>query len=40
MWDRWLGPSIEFKMTRDEHVQPITAIHFHAHSLRTSARAV
>jgi polar amino acid transport system substrate-binding protein len=28
MWNKWLGPDTEFKMTRDEHVQPITAIHF------------
>jgi polar amino acid transport system substrate-binding protein len=28
MWSRWLGPNTEFKLTRDEHVQPITAIHF------------
>lgn len=28
MWNKWLGPNTEFKLTRDEHVQPITAIHF------------
>jgi polar amino acid transport system substrate-binding protein len=28
MWAKWLGPNTEFKLTRDEHVQPITAIHF------------
>ena len=28
LWDKWLGPNTEFKLTRDEHVQPITAIHF------------
>ena len=28
MWNKWLGPNTEFKMTRDDHVQPITAIHF------------
>ncbi len=28
MWNKWLGPDTEYKMTRDEHVQPITAIHF------------
>ncbi len=28
MWNKWLGPDTEFKMTREEHVQPITAIQF------------
>ena len=28
MWNKWLGPDTEFKMTREEHVQPITAIKF------------
>ena len=28
MWDKWLGPNTEYKLTRDEHVQPITAIQF------------
>jgi len=28
MWDKWLGPDTEFKLTRDEHVQPISAITF------------
>ena len=28
MWNQWLGPETEYKLTRDEHVQPITAIHF------------
>ncbi len=28
MWNKWLGPDTEFKMTRDEKVQPITAITF------------
>ena len=28
MWNKWLGPDTEFKMARDEHVQPITAIQF------------
>ena len=28
MWTKWLGPDTEFKMTREEHVQPITAIQF------------
>jgi polar amino acid transport system substrate-binding protein len=28
MWNRWLGPDTEFKLTRDEHVQPISAITF------------
>lgn len=28
MWNKWLGPNTEYKMTRDEHVQRITAIHF------------
>jgi polar amino acid transport system substrate-binding protein len=28
MWNKWLGPDTEYKLTRDEHVQPITAIHF------------
>jgi polar amino acid transport system substrate-binding protein len=28
IWDKWLGPNTEYKLTRDEHVQPITAIHF------------
>ncbi len=28
MWTKWLGPDTEFKMTRDEKVQPITAIQF------------
>jgi polar amino acid transport system substrate-binding protein len=28
MWNKWLGPNTEFKLTRDEHVQPLTAIHF------------
>ena len=28
MWNKWLGPDTEFKMTRDEKVQPITAIQF------------
>jgi polar amino acid transport system substrate-binding protein len=27
-WNKWLGPNTEFKLTRDEHVQPLTAIHF------------
>jgi polar amino acid transport system substrate-binding protein len=28
MWAKWLGPNTEFDLTRDEHVQPITAIQF------------
>ncbi len=28
MWNKWLGPNTEFKMTRDDHVQSISAIHF------------
>jgi polar amino acid transport system substrate-binding protein len=28
MWNKWLGPDTAFKLTRDEHVQPITAIKF------------
>jgi polar amino acid transport system substrate-binding protein len=28
MWNKWLGPDTAYKMTRDEHVQPITAIQF------------
>jgi polar amino acid transport system substrate-binding protein len=28
IWNKWLGPNTEFDMTRDEHVQPITSIHF------------
>ncbi len=28
MWKKWLGMDTEFKMTRDEKVQPITAIRF------------
>lgn len=28
IWNKWLGPDTEFKLTRDEHVQPITSIHF------------
>lgn len=28
MWNKWLGPDTEFKLTRDEKVQPITAIAF------------
>ncbi len=28
MWNKWLGPNTEYKLTREEHVQPITAIHF------------
>ncbi|MGI4941185.1 MAG: ABC transporter substrate-binding protein [Janthinobacterium lividum] len=28
MWNKWLGPDTEFKLTRDEKVQPITAITF------------
>ena len=28
MWNKWLGPDTEYKLSRDEHVQPITAIHF------------
>jgi polar amino acid transport system substrate-binding protein len=28
MWAKWLGPNTQYKMTRDEHVQPITAIKF------------
>ena len=28
MWARWLGPDTDYKMTRDEPVQPISAIHF------------
>lgn len=28
MWNKWLGPDTEFKMTREERVQPITAIQF------------
>jgi polar amino acid transport system substrate-binding protein len=28
LWNKWLGPNTEFKLTRDEHVQPITAIKF------------
>ncbi len=27
-WNRWLGPDTEYKLTRDEKVQPITDIHF------------
>ena len=28
LWNKWLGPDTEFKLTRDEKVQPITAITF------------
>ena len=28
MWNKWLGPDTDFKLTRDEKVQPITAIAF------------
>ncbi|WP_158746675.1 ABC transporter substrate-binding protein [Acidisphaera sp. L21] len=28
MWAKWLGLDTEFKMTREEHVQPISAIKF------------
>jgi polar amino acid transport system substrate-binding protein len=28
LWSKWLGPNTEYDMTRDEHVQPITAIKF------------
>jgi len=28
LWTKWLGPDTEFKLTRDERVQPITAIKF------------
>jgi len=28
MWDKWLGPNTEYKLTREEHVQPITSIQF------------
>ena len=28
LWNKWLGPNTEYKLTRDEKVQPITAIHF------------
>jgi polar amino acid transport system substrate-binding protein len=28
IWNKWLGPNTEFKMVREEHVQPITAIKF------------
>ncbi len=28
LWNKWLGPNTEYKLTRDEKVQPITAIKF------------
>ena len=28
IWNKWLGPDTEFKLTRDEKVQPIAAIAF------------
>ncbi|MDB5817603.1 MAG: transporter [Rhizobacter sp.] len=28
LWAKWLGPNTEFKITRDEKVQPLTAIKF------------
>jgi polar amino acid transport system substrate-binding protein len=28
IWNRWLGPDTSYKMTRDEHVQPLSAITF------------
>jgi polar amino acid transport system substrate-binding protein len=28
IWNRWLGPDTSYKMTRDEHVQPLSAINF------------
>jgi polar amino acid transport system substrate-binding protein len=28
LWAKWLGPNTEYKLTRDEKVQPITAITF------------
>lgn len=28
LWNQWLGPNTEYKLTRDEKVQPITAIRF------------
>ena len=28
IWAKWLGPSTEFKMVREEHVQPFSAINF------------
>jgi len=28
MWNKWLGPDTSYKITRDEHVQPLSAIHF------------
>ena len=28
LWNKWLGPNTEYKLTRDEKVQPITDIKF------------
>lgn len=28
IWAKWLGPNTEFKMVREEHVQPFSAINF------------
>jgi polar amino acid transport system substrate-binding protein len=28
IWSRWLGPDTRYKLTRDEHVQPISSIKF------------
>jgi polar amino acid transport system substrate-binding protein len=28
LWNKWLGPNTEYKLTRDEKVQPISAIKF------------
>jgi polar amino acid transport system substrate-binding protein len=28
IWKKWLGPDTHYKMTRDEHVQPLSAIKF------------
>jgi polar amino acid transport system substrate-binding protein len=28
MWNKWLGPETSYKITRDEHVQPLSAIQF------------
>jgi polar amino acid transport system substrate-binding protein len=28
IWSRWLGPDTRYKMTRNEHVQPLSAIKF------------
>ena len=30
LWDKWLGPTTEYKMTRDEKVVPLTELKFTA----------